>query len=112
MAATSQARVHVVWLQQQIEALIGDADGLILATTALSPPTVGPAKLNPIPFIAFTSIFSLTGHPAISMPLGIRAETGVPFGLQIVGRHWRDYELLRIAAQVNAQLPGFTAPVI
>ncbi len=112
MAATSQARVHIVWLQQQIEALVGDADGLILATTALSPPTVGPAKPDPIPFIAFTSIFSLTGHPAISMPLGIRAETGVPFGLQIVGRHWRDYELLRIAAQVNALLPGFTAPVI
>ena len=112
MAATSQARVHVVWLQQQIEALMGDADGLILATTALPPPVVGPANLNPIPFMAFTSIFSLTGHPAISMPLGVRAATGVPFGLQIVGRHWRDYELLRIAAQVNAHLPGFTAPVI
>ena len=112
MAATSQARVHVVWLQQQVEALMGDADGLILATTALPPPTVGPAKLNPIPFMAFTSIFSLTGHPAISMPLGVRAATGVPFGLQVVGRHWRDYELLRIAAQVNAHLPGFKAPVI
>ena len=112
MAATSQARVHVVWLQQQIEALMGDADGLILATTALPPPTVGPAKLNPIPFMAFTSIFSLTGHPAISMPLGVRAATGIPFGLQIVGRHWRDYDLLRIAAQVDAHLPGFKAPVI
>ena len=66
-------------------ALMGDADGLILATTALPPPTVGPAKLNPIPFMAFTSIFSLTGHPAISMPLGVRAATGVPFGLQIAG---------------------------
>jgi amidase len=112
MAATAQARVHVVWLQQQIEALMGDADGLVLATTALPPPTVGPENLNPIPFMAFTSIFSLTGHPAISMPLGVRAATGVPFGLQIVGRHWRDYELLRIAAQVDAHLPGFTAPVI
>ena len=103
--------MHIVWLQQQIEALMGGADGLILATTALPPPTVGPANLNPIPFMAFTSIFSLTGHPAISMPLGVRAATGVPFGLQIVGRHWRDYELLRIAAQVNAHLPGFMAPV-
>jgi amidase len=112
MAATSQARVHIVWLQQQIEAMMDDADGLILATTALPPPPIGPTKLNPIPFMAFTSIFSLTGHPAISMPLGVRAATGVPFGLQIVGRHWRDYELLQIAAQVNDHLPGFMAPAI
>ena len=27
MAATSQARVHIVWLQQQIEAMMDDADG-------------------------------------------------------------------------------------
>ena len=45
MAATSQAHMHIVWLQQQIEALMGDAEGLILATTALPPPTVGPANL-------------------------------------------------------------------
>jgi amidase len=36
-------------------------------------------------------------HPAISMPCGFTPE-GLPIGLQIVGRHQEDFEVLQLAA--------------
>ena len=36
-----------------------------------------------------TNDFNLTGHPAVSVPIG-RDDAGVPFGLQIVAPRWRD----------------------
>ncbi len=39
---------------------------------------------------------SLTGLPAISVPCGFTKE-GLPIGLQIVGRHQRDFDVLQLA---------------
>jgi amidase len=39
---------------------------------------------------------TVTGHPVISMPAGFTA-TGTPLGVQIVGRHRAERELLSIA---------------
>ena len=40
--------------------------------------------------------FNVTGHPAITVPAGY-SRTGLPIGLQIVGRLWQDGELLSLA---------------
>jgi Asp-tRNA(Asn)/Glu-tRNA(Gln) amidotransferase A subunit family amidase len=42
-----------------------------------------------------TQPFNLSGHPAVSIPL---ATTGLPVGLQLVGRRNRTADLLAIAA--------------
>jgi len=39
---------------------------------------------------------TLTGLPAISVPCGFTSE-GLPIGLQIVGRHQRDFDVLQLA---------------
>jgi amidase len=39
---------------------------------------------------------TLTGHPAISVPAGFTRD-GLPIGLQIVGRHHADWEVLQFA---------------
>lgn len=44
-----------------------------------------------------TAPFNVSGHPAISVPCGLTA-AGLPIGLQIVGRHWDEVTLLRVAA--------------
>lgn len=55
---------------------------------------------------------TVTTHPAISVPCGFTAE-GLPVGLQIVGRHRGELELLQIAhAFEQATLAGRRRPAI
>ena len=43
----------------------------------------------------YTAPFSISGHPALSLPAGL-AE-GLPVGLQVVGRHHQDFDLILLA---------------
>jgi aspartyl-tRNA(Asn)/glutamyl-tRNA(Gln) amidotransferase subunit A len=45
----------------------------------------------------WTMPFNMTGHPAVSMPIGFGAD-GLPIGLQLVGQFRGDAELLRVCA--------------
>ncbi|MFF4060712.1 amidase [Streptomyces sp. NPDC001668] len=47
--------------------------------------------------------FSVTGHPALSLPIGFAAN-GLPIGLQIVGRPFEEATVLRVAAALEAEL--------
>jgi amidase len=51
-----------------------------------------------IDWMASCWAITLTGLPAISVPCGFTPE-GLPIGLQIVGRHRKDFELLQMAYQ-------------
>ncbi len=91
----------------------------------LCPVTVGPAILHcpfgtPVPvdtrqvpyFIAgtaYTSLFNLTGHPAVALPL-TRSKDGLPIGLQGVGRRWGEIPLLDIASQLALVIGPFKPP--
>jgi amidase len=48
---------------------------------------------------------TLTGHPAVSLPVGLDAN-GMPFGLQIVGRRGCDSAVLAVAAALERLLAG------
>jgi len=41
---------------------------------------------------AYTMPFNLSGHPAVVIPIG-QTQNGLPIGLQIVGKRWREMEL-------------------
>ena len=49
---------------------------------------------------AYTMPFNLSGHPAIVIPVG-QTQRGLPVGLQIVGKRWREGELFAIAQQID-----------
>ncbi|HUF57368.1 MAG TPA: amidase [Thermohalobaculum sp.] len=51
----------------------------------------------------FCSLWSLTGLPAISLPL-LRGPNGLPVGVQLVGRHGNDARLLRTARWLTRHL--------
>jgi amidase len=42
-----------------------------------------------------THSFNLTGHPAITVPCGMRG--GLPVGLQLIAKHWRESLLFKVA---------------
>jgi aspartyl-tRNA(Asn)/glutamyl-tRNA(Gln) amidotransferase subunit A len=54
----------------------------------------------------YTYPFNFTGHPALSMPCGL-SSSGLPIGLQLVGRWHEDAYLLDTAARIEAVL-GFS----
>jgi aspartyl-tRNA(Asn)/glutamyl-tRNA(Gln) amidotransferase subunit A len=91
-------------LQVDMAAMFGDVDVWLTPTTAVpafaaeGPPppeiagrTVGPAMATP-----FTMLANLTGLPACSVPAGLTS-TGLPVGLQIMGRRHADEVVLRLA---------------
>lgn len=77
------------------------------------PPPLLSVDGEPVPYftatIALTAIFSLLGVPVVSLPAG-RSSAGLPIGVQLVGRKWRDEALLDVAATLDEVLPGFAAP--
>ncbi|WP_101065701.1 amidase [Roseovarius salinarum] len=56
----------------------------------------------------YTSFFNMTGHPAITMPAGLHG-SGLPMGVQLVGRHFDEAGLLRVAGAL-ARAPGVQVP--
>ena len=64
---------------------------------------------------AFTPGANLAGLPAVSLPVDQTAD-GVPLGIQLIGRRFRDELLMSVSAQLEAQFswkdrhpPGWTA---
>ena len=53
-----------------------------------------------LPMIGNTAAINASGHPAISVPCGVR--DGRPVGLMLVGRHFQDALTLRAAAGLEA----------
>lgn len=58
---------------------------------------------------AYTVLFNLTGHPAVVIPIG-QTEDELPIGMQIVGKRWKEMELLSIAQQIDNAIGGFQHP--
>jgi Asp-tRNA(Asn)/Glu-tRNA(Gln) amidotransferase A subunit family amidase len=56
-------------------------------------------------WLALAYYVTLTGHPAISLPMGLDAR-GMPFGLQIVGPRGGDAFVLGVAAAIEAACRG------
>ncbi|MER9433898.1 amidase [Mesorhizobium sp. M0618] len=58
---------------------------------------------------AYGAVFNYSGHPALSMPCGLDS-TGLPIGLQLVGKRWSESRLLGIAKAIEPLTGGFRRP--
>jgi Asp-tRNA(Asn)/Glu-tRNA(Gln) amidotransferase A subunit family amidase len=92
---------------QMIEAFqtaFKNVDAILTPTTAIPAPAIpedtlpdGDSDLTTlIEILRFTTYANLTGLPAISFPAGYN-QTGLPIGLQAIGRPWEEATLLRLA---------------
>lgn len=99
-----------------VESFTAGFDLLVTPTMACLPPEVGAWRLgadddpmmalfNCFPMAVFTSIFNITGLPAISVPVHHDDATGLPVGVQIVAAPWREDLLVQVAAQLESALP-------
>jgi amidase len=99
-----------------VEAFVTSFDLLVTPTMACLPPPVGTlragadddplmALLNSYPMAVFTSLFNVTGQPAISVPIHHDDATGLPVGVQIVAAPWREDLLLQAARTLELAHP-------
>jgi Asp-tRNA(Asn)/Glu-tRNA(Gln) amidotransferase A subunit family amidase len=89
----------ILALREQAIALLDDADFLILPTTptaAFAAELAAPDEANLFDPWCNTFLFNLTEQPAISIPCGETA-SGLPIGMQIVGKRYDDVGVLRLA---------------
>jgi Asp-tRNA(Asn)/Glu-tRNA(Gln) amidotransferase A subunit family amidase len=101
-----------VW--RRLRDVLADHDALLCPTTA-SPPLLA-AKADRPPSLptddegyhspSMTEVFNLVSPcPVLSVPCGVHtseADAGLPIGLQVVGRRWREDTVLRVARAVEA----------
>jgi amidase len=119
-AVDSWAYVEAVQQTQEVsrrivKGFIGSFDVLVTPTMACLPPPVGfwrnesDDPLAPLlasyPLAVFTSLFNVTGQPAVSVPVHHDDTTALPVGVQLVAAPWRDDLLLRVSRALELALP-------
>jgi amidase len=89
----------------EVDALLERVDALALPTLPVFPLTLEAAgdALASLRLTELVRPFNLSGHPALSIPLD--SETGLPAGLQLVGRRGADAALCALAHRVADTLP-------
>ena len=99
-----------------VEGFLASFDLLITPTMACLPPPIAAWRacadddpmmplLNSYPMAVFTSLFNVTGQPAISVPVHLDDATGLPVGVQIVAAPWREDLLLQISHTLELAHP-------
>lgn len=59
--------------------------------------------------ISYLTVFNLTANPSVVLPFA-QSEEGLPIGVQVVGRRWRDMELLSVAEKLTDVTGPFRRP--
>ncbi len=118
-------RQHNLWKQERyalttaVNQVLQSYDAL-LCPVAMRPaffhcPAGSPLDIDgkPVDYVKaqiwYTAPFNITGHPAISLPLGFSGE-GLPIGLQVVGKRWDEMMLLAIAGKLVELTGNFRVP--
>jgi amidase len=117
----SRAEAKRTQLYNRVRAFLERYEYLVLPVTQVVPFPVetdwvreinGVKMETYIDWMASCYAITLTGLPAISVPCGFTKD-GLPVGLQIVGRHQRDFEVLQLAyAFEQSTQYGRTRPAV
>jgi amidase len=110
------ARTHLLRLRfaGELERLFERVDVLACPTLGVRAPA-GLSVLDPVvaqlmgKLMRFTAPFDFSGSPTISLPCGLLADR-VPASLQLVGRHFAEATLVRVAAAYEATASPLPMP--
>lgn len=111
----AMARNLAVDLKAAYDDALARYDVLVMPTTPIQASII-PAADAPreeiigraLEMIANTCVTDVTGHPACNVPAGL--VDGLPTGMMIIGRHFDDATVLRVAHTFEQAVGGFPAP--
>lgn len=97
-------------LCREVDASIASYDALLLPTLPIPAPAIGATTVQvgdrqePVRnmMLRLTQLFNLTGHPVVSLPCG--TASGLPVGMQLVGRRHETAQLMHVALAVERSL--------
>jgi len=99
-------------LRQAYDDALGLVDVLVMPTVPMRPTPIPPPDASREEYCARafetvfnTAPFNSTGHPALTVPC--QPAGSLPIGMMIVGRHFADADVLRVAAAFEDQVGGF-----
>lgn len=102
-AAILQRRRELQQARREIRKVFEHVDALVMPATPIPAPSIAELTQNPdllrpreILLLRNTRPVNTWGLPAISVPCGF-TEAGLPIGLQIIGPHWDEANVLRLA---------------
>ncbi len=104
-----RARRMIQVYTRRLDQILTDVDLLLTPATPVQAPLAGSVwaeaagRRGPLGDVLtrFTTLFNITGHPAITVPAGVWPG-GLPRGIQLVGRRCEDGTVLRAASVVEA----------
>ena len=123
-SVTAKAHMHVHQLRAAYDAALEECDVLITpvnSTVGMRHPNDRKSVLSQMTdgmgSAANVCPFNLTGHPALSMPVGwgkvSDGEERLPIGMQIIGKRWDEEMVLKAAAVWEVMLhPIILSPAI
>ena len=88
-------------LRAEYDRVLAQCDLLLLPTTAMkavrcpADRSLGSILAGALGNLQNTAAFDVTGHPAMSVPVGLSG--GLPVGMMLVGRRWEEATVLRAA---------------
>ena len=100
----AKAKNHLPRLSKAYNDVLEEYDLLLLPTTLMqpqkNPSTASAPAMDDIIFLAFNTVlntcqFDISGHPAMSLPCGLR--NGLPVGMMLIGRHCDEPAIYRAA---------------
>lgn len=100
-ADVSRARAAGQRIAAQIDAIFAGCDAIITPTTLAPAPPVSAFMGDETVWTAMRTLpFNLTGHPAMSLPIGFSGN--LPLGMQIIGARGAEPLICRIGAAFEA----------
>jgi aspartyl-tRNA(Asn)/glutamyl-tRNA(Gln) amidotransferase subunit A len=111
-----RAKRLAVGMRHDLDRLFDSVEAILTPATPIVAPKFGISQAviegveEPIgnALTRYTSLFNVTGHPAIALPTGLHP-LGVPMGVQLVGPHFKEGRILGLAKMIT-QAPAFRIP--
>lgn len=110
--ATAYARLLWRWgrFRSRVLAFMEQRDAILCPVAACPAVTHGAtADYNEATLISYTVAYSLTGWPAVVVRAGTSPE-GLPLGVQVVARPWREDVALAVAQRIEDAFGGWQRP--
>jgi aspartyl-tRNA(Asn)/glutamyl-tRNA(Gln) amidotransferase subunit A len=101
-------------LRQDFAKAFAGCDALLTPTAPTTAFKLGEKMDDPLAMYLndiYTVTANLAGVPGISVPCGLSSE-GLPVGLQLLGPHWSEANLLRLAHAYQTAHPLSTHPPV